>query len=155
MKAYKNKENLIIFLRSKKTHKVKIWNRWRVYLYSKNILSLDLSNADLSNADLRNADLTYANLENADLRSADLTYANLRNANLNNANLDFSCLFLSCKSLKANFDDKQLIQILYHFAKPALNSNNCKDKDIKKLLKLKLFSKVVNKFHRVDECGKI
>jgi uncharacterized protein YjbI with pentapeptide repeats len=164
-KAYKNKEKLVQFLESEKKNKAEIWNRWREFLYSKNILKLDLSNSNLSNSDLRNTDFRYSDLSNSDLRNTDLRYSclrysNLRNTDLSNsdligADLDFSCLYFSCKTLYANFDDRQLIQILYHFAKPASNSINCKDEDIKKLLKLKTFLKVVNKFHRVDECGRI
>ena len=83
-----------------------------------------------------------------DLRSADLSYADLRYANL-----DFSCMDFSCKSLKTKYDNKHIIQILYHAGKPCENNHIELDADTKKLLNCKMFKKVVNKFHRADECG--
>ena len=103
--------------------------------------------ADLCNANLRNADLFCANLRDADLRGANLCSANLRSANL-----DFSCLPLWCGSLNAHFDDKQLIQIAYHLVRAGLNSKNASESTKAELMKLIDFA---NRFHRVDECGKI
>ena len=95
-------------------------------------------------------DLSYANLSNANLYNADLSYANL-----SDADLDYASLSFSCKSIKAKFDEKHIIQILYHAAMPTQNNKlNIKDKDLKKLLKLTTFKKVVNKFHRIKETGK-
>ena len=145
--------------------KVDVWNRWREMFPSNpdlrgaNLRDANLRDADLCDADLWDAnlidanligaDLHYANLHYADLRGADLHYANLRGANL-----DFSCLDLSCKTLSTIFDEKQLIQFLFHVAMPTQNNSlNIQDKDLKKLLNLKTFQKVVNKFHRVEECG--
>ena len=85
-------------------------------------------------------------------KRADLQGANLRGADLQGADLDFSCLPLWCGSLSANFDDKQLIQIAYHLVKAGLNSTNASDETKKELEKLIDFA---NKFHRVDECGRI
>ena len=90
--------------------------------------------------------------ERADLSRADLSWANLSGANLSGANLDFSTIPLWCGSLKANFDDKQLIQIAYHLVKAGLNSNNASKETKTELKKLIDFA---NKFHRVEECGKI
>ena len=98
--------------------------------------------ADLSGADLSEADLSGANLSGADLSGA----------NLSGADLDYSCLSLWCGSLKANFDDKQLIQIAYHLVKAGLNSNNASNETKTELAKLINFA---NKFHRVEECKKI
>ena len=117
----------------------------------------DLSGANLSNAnfycvDLRCADLTNANLRYANLRYADLRDANLSCADLRGADIDFSCLPLWCGSLSAHFDDKQLIQIAYHLVRAGLNSKNASDETKEELFKLIDFA---NKFHRVDECGKI
>ena len=108
--------------------------------------------ANLEYADLRDADLSGANLEYADLRYADLRDANLGYANLRDANLDYSCLPLWRGSLDANFDDRQLIQIAYHLVRAGLNSNNASDGTKKELSKLIDFA---NKFHRVEECGRI
>ena len=105
---------------------------------------------DLSRADLSHADLSRANLSNADFFLADLSLANLSRANLSGANLDFSCLSFSCKSLYAKFDQKHIIQMLYHAAKPCENNKIKLDFDVEKLLNSKAFKKVVNKFHRCD-----
>ena len=116
--------------------------RWYNFCVKHNI-------ADLRSADLGDADLSYADLRNANLSSADL-----RSADLRSADLDFSCLPLWCGSLAAKFDQKQIIQFLYHAAKPCQNNEIADDEDLVKLLKSDLFQKVVNKFHRVSECGK-
>ena len=112
----------------------------------------DLSYADLSDADLSDADLSDADLRNADLSYADLRNADLRNADLRNADLDYSVLPLWCGSLSANFDDKQIIQFIYHTVRAGLYSKNVSPEikeELKKLVPL------ANKFHRAEECGKI
>ena len=117
----------------------------------------DLSGADLSDADLRFTDLSHADLSHADLsgtnlRCADLSGTNLSDADLRGADLDYSCLPLWCGSLKAHFDDKQLVQIAYHLIKAGLQSKNASEETKKELSKLIDFA---NKFHRVNECGEI
>ena len=121
-----------------------------------------LSHADLSGADLSDANLRYANLRCANLRCANLRCANLRHASLSGADLsgadlsgadlDYSCLPLWCGSLEAHFDDKQLVQIAYHLVKSGLQSKNASEEAKTELSKLIDFA---NKFHRVNECGKI
>ena len=101
---------------------------------------------------LEGANLEGANLNRANLILADLKGADLKGADLEGADLDFSCLPLWCGSLSAHFDDKQLIQIAYHLIKAGLNSKNASDSTKEELSKLIDFA---NKFHRVDECGKI
>ena len=103
--------------------------------------------ADLRGADLRGADLHYAIL-----RDANLCGANLNGANLHGANLDYSCLPLWCGSLYANFDDRLIIQFVYHIVKSGLNSTNTSDEIKSELAKL---IDLANKFHRADGCGKI
>ena len=93
-----------------------------------------------------------ADLSRADLSRADLSRANLRDADLRGADLDFSCLPLWCGSLNAHFDDRQLIQIAYHLVRAGLNSKNANGSTKAELMKLIDFA---NRFHRVDECGKI
>ena len=83
---------------------------------------------------------------------ANLRGANLNGADLRGANLDYSCLPLWCGSLSANFDDRQIIQFVYHIVKSGLNSTNTSDEIKSELAKL---IDLANKFHRVDECGKI
>ena len=78
--------------------------------------------------------------------------ADLRGADLSGANLDFSCLPLWCGSLNAEFDDKQIIQIVYHAVKSGINSKNTSDEVKNELSKL---IGLANKFHRVQECGTI
>lgn len=51
--------------------------------------------------------------------------------------------------------EKHIIQILYHAIKPCMEHEIVEDKDLQKLLNSKTFQKVANKFHRVEECGKI
>ena len=122
------------------------------HLSDANLRGADLRDADLSDANLRGADLRDANLRDANLRDADLRGANLRDANLRDADLDYSALPLWCGSLTAQFDDRQLIQIAYHLVRAGLNSNNASDEIKAELAKLIDFA---NKFHRVNECGKI
>ena len=136
-------------------------------LSSTDLSSTDLSGADLSGANLRGANLRGANLYRADLHGAilngtilrgaallgaDLRGANLYRADLHGANLDYSCLPLWCGSLSANFDDRQIIQFVYHIVKSGLNSTNTSDEIKSELAKL---IDLANKFHRADECGKI
>jgi hypothetical protein len=120
-----------------------------------NLSGADLSGADLSGANLSYADLSYADLSYADLSYANLRYANLRYANLRYADLDYSCLSLSCKSLSAKFDQRHIVQILYHAATPTQDNKLELDEDIINLLNSKIFKKVVNKFHRTGvDCEK-
>ena len=132
-------------------------------LYGANLRHADLSRADLSRADLSCADLRHANLRHADLSRADLSCADLRHANLRHAddlrhadlygaNLDFSCLPLWCGSLSAHFDDRQIIQFLYHTVKAGLSSPNV-SADVKR--ELSKMVELANRFHRAYSCGVI
>ena len=112
-----------------------------------NLIGANLSDADLSGADLSDADLIGANLSDANLSDADLS-----GADLSGADLDFSVLPLWCGSLTANFDDKQIIQIVYHAVKAGLQSKNTSD-SVKG--ELKKMADLANQFHRVNGCGKI
>ena len=103
--------------------------------------------AVLHGANLREADLRDANLRDANLRGADL-----RGADLSGANLDYSCLALWCGLLRARFDDRQIIQILYHAVKAGMESPNVSDK-LKEILWS--LADTANKFHRAEECGRI
>ena len=108
--------------------------------------------ANLSGADLTGANLRDACLSRADLSGADMRFADLFRADLSGANLDYSCLPLWCGLLRAQFDDKQIIQFVYHTVKAGLNSPNVSEnvkKELRKLIGL------ANRFHRVDEYGRI
>ena len=102
--------------------------------------------------DCENWEDMRADLRWADLREVDLRWANLRWANLSGADLDYSCLPLWCGSLKTNFDDRQLIQIAFHLVSAGLYSKNASEEIKAELSKLIDFA---NRFHRVDECGRI
>ena len=98
------------------------------------------------------ADLRGADLRGADLRRVDLSDADMRGADMRGANLDFSCLPLWCGSLSAHFDDRQIIQLIYHTVKSGLNSKNTGEEVKNELTKL---IDLANRFHRADECGRI
>ena len=146
------KEELEVFLRK---HKLWLENKEggeRANLKGANLDGANLKGANLSWANLSWANLDGANLDGANLKGANLKGANLSWANLKGANLDYSCLPLWCGSLKANFDDKQIIQIAYHLVKAGLNSTNTSKETKAELEKLIDFA---NKFHHVQECGRI
>ena len=128
------------------------WEDMRADLRWADLREVDLRWANLRGADLSGADLSGADLSGADLRGADLRGANLRWANLSGADLDYSCLPLWCGSLKTNFDDRQLIQIAFHLVSAGLYSKNASEEIKAELSKLIDFA---NRFHRVDECGRI
>ena len=109
-----------------------------------NLSSADLRGADLSGADLSHADLRYADLSGADLSHADLRYADLRGANV-----DFSSWPLWCGSLKGVKVDARIArQLAYH-----LCSVVCDDPEFTSIRDQIL--PFANKFHKVDECGKL
>ena len=105
--------------------------------------------ANLSSADLRGADLSGANLRDADLSGADLSHADLRYADLRGANVDFSSWPLWCGSLKGVKVDARIArQLAYH-----LCSVVCDDPEFTSIRDQIL--PFANKFHKVDECGKL
>ena len=105
--------------------------------------------ANLSSADLRGADLSGADLSHADLRYADLSHADLRYADLRGANVDFSSWPLWCGSLKGVKVDARIArQLAYH-----LCSVVCDDPEFTSIRDQIL--PFANKFHKVDECGKL
>lgn len=113
----------------------------------------DLRGANLRGANLRLADLREADLCGANLRWADLRGAELREADLRGAELDFSCWPLWCGSLGAKADSKIVIQLLYHTMRLAENSET--DEELKNALFTKELIAQANRFHHVEECGKI
>lgn len=115
-------------------------------------IRVDLRGADLRGMNLQGVDLRGADLRDMNLRGANLQGANLRDADLRGANLDYSCIPLWCGSLRAHFDDIQLIQIAYHLLSAGLYSKNASAETKAELNKLVDFA---NRFHRVGECGQI
>ena len=109
----------------------------------------NLSSADLRGADLHGADLSDADLSGADLSGADLSHADLRYADLRGANVDFSSWPLWCGSLKGVKVDARIArQLAYH-----LCSVVCDDPEFTSIRDQIL--PFANKFHKVDECGKL
>ena len=145
-----------------------------VNLRHANLKGADLTGADLRDSDLRNTNLRYtdctgANLECADLTGSDFSYSNLsdsnlsdsnlagvnfKRANLKGADLDYSCMPLWCGDLKANYDEEQMIQQLYHVLSHVKYSDNSTDRLKEILLKDEIVA-LANEFHRVGECEKI
>ncbi len=119
-----------------------------------NLHCADLHCANLCDANLRGADLRDADLHCADLHCADLHCANLCDANLCGANMDYAVLPLWCGGLHVHVDDRIGIQMLYHAVANILFSKNT-SVWLKKAVSLKTILRVVNKFHHVDECGKV
>ena len=110
-------------------------------------------------ANLQYASLQYASLQDADLRGANMQEVNILNANLRKAdmrgaNIDYSAWPLWCGSLKAHVDDRIAIQLLYH-ALSVVQHSPYVSEDIKRTLLTPEVVEVANRFHRVDECGKL
>ncbi len=98
------------------------------------------------------ADLGYRDLSGCNLRGSDLGHSDLRHSDLRGANLDYSCLPLWCGSLSAHFDDRQIVQIVYHAVRAGLDSPNVSE-DVK--AELRKMAELANRFHYVVECGRI
>lgn len=118
------------------------------YLCGADLRGADLRWVDLSMADLRHTNLHYANLRGANLCWVDLYRADLRYANLRGADLDYSCWPLWCGSLDVKVDARIARQLAYHFCRL-----DCDDPEY--LEARKAIAEFANKFHRVDECGRI
>lgn len=114
----------------------------------------DLEGANLRFANLERANLRGANLKLADLMDANLKHADLRGANLEYADIDYSAWPLWCGSLKAHVDDRIAVQLLYHTLSVVQHSPYVSE-EIKRTLLTPDVVKVANRFHRVDECGKL
>lgn len=96
----------------------------------------------------------FANFQDADLRGVNLRAANLQDADLRGANIDYSAWPLWCGSLDAYIDDRIAIQLLYHLLRPAQASPYVSHEVKERLLTDDLI-KLANRFHRVEECGRI
>jgi len=110
----------------------------------------NLSGADLYGADLSEADLYRANLSGANLYGANLSGADLYWANLSGADLDFSTGFaFRCSSFNIKAELRLAAQLAYHFCR--FDFSECKEAQEAQ----KALQDLANKFHRVEECGRI
>ncbi len=115
-----------------------------------NLRWANLQGADLQGANLRWANLRWANLREADLRGANLREADLRGADLQGANLDFSSgITFGCVSVGLRADLRLAAQLAYHFCR--IDFGNCPEA----VEAQRALVKLANRFHRVDECGRI
>jgi hypothetical protein len=91
-----------------------------------------------------------ATLSWADLSWADLSGADLSGADLSGANLDFSSgITFRCSSFGFKADIRLAAQLAYHFCR--IDFGGCEEaKAARDTLKI-----LANKFHRVEECGRI
>lgn len=104
--------------------------------------------ADLRGASLFRVDLRWTDLRGANLGGANLLEADLRRASLCGANLDYSCWPLWCGSLDVEVDARIARQLAYHFCRL-----DCDDPEY--LEARKAIAEFANKFHLVEECGRI
>jgi|GEM_PF-5715435 len=110
----------------------------------------ELNWAELNGAKLNGAKLNWAKLNGAELNWAELNRAELNWAELNWAELDFSSWGLSCNTLNTLLDQRLIVQLLFHAAKPCENNKIKIDADVRRLFKSKIFIKILQKFHRQD-----
>ena len=116
------------------------------------LVGYDLSDINLSCSNLRGSNLSGSDLSCSNLRGSNLSRSDLSGSNLRGSDLDYSCLPLWCGSLGAHFDDRQIIQFVYHAVRAGLDSPNVSE-DVKS--ELRKVAGLANRFHRVGECGRI
>ena len=123
-------------------------------LSGSNLINSNLSRSNLYNSNLSNCELSNCNLSGSNLSNCDLSRSNLRFTNLSRSDLDFACMPLWCGDLKAGYDDKQIIQQLYHVLSHVKYSPNASD-DLKSKMLTDELIELANRFHRANECGKL
>lgn len=84
----------------------------------------------------------------------DMQDADMRGADMRGADIDYSAWPLWCGSLKAHVDDRIAVQLLYHTLSVVQYSPYVSE-DIKRTLLTPDVVELANRFHRVDECGKL
>lgn len=80
--------------------------------------------------------------------------ANLSGADLCGAGIDYASWPLWCGSLRAYIDDRIAIQLLYHTLSVVQHSPYVSD-EIKRVLLDDANIAIANRFHHIDECGKL
>ena len=140
--------------------KIKLHQKWlnneewgeRLELVGYDLSRSNLSRSNLSRSNLSRSNLSCSDLSCSNLSRSDLSGSNLSGSDLSGSDLDYSCLPLWCGSLNAHFDDRQIFQIVYHAVKAGLDSPNVSENVKSELRKV---AGLANRFHRVDECGRI
>lgn len=127
-------------------------NLRRANLTGARLCDADLYGAILSDSWLEGASFMRANLRYADLKYAHLRGAHLYDTHLYGADLDYSCLPLWCGSLKAKIDKRIFCQLLYHTLRAGQSVD---DPEVNALFDIPEVVTLANKFHRVEECGRI
>jgi hypothetical protein len=95
----------------------------------------------------------YVDLKDAvEKNKSNLQYADLQRADLQKADLDFSVMFFGCKDFNQKLDAKHFYQRLYHLLKQDYQDLPA---DVKRFINGKKIKELANRFHRVQECGKI
>ena len=95
-----------------------------------------------------------ASMQGEDMRGAEMNGANMQRVDMRGADIDYSVWPLWCGSLKAYVDDRIAIQLLYHTLSVVQYSPYVSE-DVKRMLLTRDVVEVANRFHRVDECGKL
>lgn len=132
--------------------KLRVANLRRANLKGARLCDADLYGAILSDSDLEGAVFNRANLRYADLKYANLRGAHLIDTALYGVDLDYSCLPLWCGSLKAKIDKRIFCQLLYHTLRAGQSVD---DPEVKALFDIPEVVALADKFHRVEECGRI
>lgn len=119
----------------------------------------DMQDANMWGADMRGANMQRANMQRANMQHVDMQHADMRSAemqrtDMRGVNIDYSAWPLCCGSLKAYVDDRIAIQLLYHTLSVVQYSRYVSE-DVKRTLLTQDVVDVANRFHRVDECGKL
>ena len=127
-------------------------------LYGANLSKADLFGATLKGANLEGATLKGAGLAGANLQGANLSRANifgagLECANLRGADLDLASWPLWCGSLSVKIDARIAAQLAYHVVRACQSVKD--DEDVVAFCNDPVVIKLANRFHRVDECGRI
>lgn len=132
--------------------KLRVANLRRANLKGARLCDADLYGAILSDSWLEGAVFNRANLRYADLKYANLRGAHLYDTHLYGVDLDYSCLPLWCGSLQAKIDKRIFCQLLYHTLRAGQSVD---DPEVNALFDIPELVALANKFHRVEECGRI
>lgn len=114
----------------------------------------DLRDENLTFKDLSFSNLSRCNMRGVDMRAANTVGASFNEADMRDVNIDYSAWPLDYGTLKAYVDDRIAIQLLYHTLSVVMYSPAVSE-DVKRTLLTRDVVDVANRFHHVDECGKL